>query len=137
MQNQMFQLQSPEQRKYKLESVLVQKTNRMLSKYQIQQIVRLTNLSRQYKIRIHVEPETFYDALYLCRDHGSRDTGKIAFGDLRFGIIDDSYISNPCFSHVKQPAAVIMSRCRLISACQVFQNIIHIYLPKHEMRNAF
>ena len=136
MQNKMFQVQSPDEKRDKLASVLGRKTNHLLSKFQTQQILNEIDFHRQYSIRVDIEPETFFDALFLCRDQGNRDTGKIAFGNIRFGIISDTFISNPSFPQKRLPAAVIMTRCRTVGARQVFTNLIHIYLPKYEMRNA-
>lgn len=135
MQNKMFQLQSPDEKRDKLESVLGRKTNHLLSKFQTQQILNEINLRRQYSIQVHIEPETFFDVLFLCRDQGNRDTGKIAFGNIKFGIIGDTFISNPSFPQKRLPAAVVMTRCRTADTRQVFTNLIHIYLPKYEMRN--
>ena len=106
MQNKMFQVQSPDEKRDKLASVLGRKTNHLLSKFQTQQILNEIDFHRQYSIRVHIEPETFFDALFLCRDQGNRDTGKIAFGNIRFGIISDTFISNPSFS----PKAVACCR---------------------------
>ena len=135
MQNKMFQLQSPDEKRDKLESVLGRKTNHLLSKFQTQQILNEINLRCQYSIQVHIEPETFFDVLFLCRDQGNRDTGKIAFGNIKFGIIGDTFISNPSFPQKRLPAAVVMTRCRTAGTRQVFTNLIHIYLPKYEMRN--
>lgn len=135
MQNKLFQLQSLEEKQHKLMVVLERKTNRMLSKFQTQQILNEVNVHRQYRVRVHQEPETFLDALFLCRDQGNRDTGKIAFGNLKFGVIRDTMISNPVFVQKRLPAAVVMTRCRTEGTRQVYTNLIHIYLPRYEMRN--
>lgn len=135
MQNKMFRLQSPEEKRDKLASVLGRKTNHLLSKFQTQQILDAVNVHRQYSIQVHIEPETIFDALFLCRDHGNWDTGKIVFGNVKFGIIGDTFISNPSFPQKRLPAAVVLTRCRTAGGRQVFTNLIHIYLPKYEMRN--
>ncbi len=60
MQNKMFQLQSPDEKRDKLESVLGRKTNHLLSKFQTQQILNEINLRRQYSIQVHIEPRNLF-----------------------------------------------------------------------------
>ena len=60
MQNKMFQVQSPDEKRDKLASVLGRKTNHLLSKFQTQQILNEIDFHRQYSIRVHIEPRNLF-----------------------------------------------------------------------------
>ena len=135
MQNKMFQLQSPDEKRDKLESVLGRKTNHLLSKFQTQQILNEINLRRQYGIQVHIGPETFFST--CCFFAVTKEIGIPEKSLWQHKIWDyRRYLYlNPSFSPKRLPAAVVMTRCRTAGTRQVFTNLIHIYLPKYEMRN--